>query len=424
MSISQRDAQSVWHPYTKHFDSPTFPVITRAKDSYLYLENGERILDAISSWWVNLYGHSHPYLLAKMYEAAKDIQQVMFAGFTHPQAVELAEKITSIYGAGMSKAFFSDNGSTAVEVALKMAFQYWSNQGIQKKKIIAFHGSYHGDTFGAMAVSSRSIFNEAFWPFLFEVEFISPPLKDSHNTIRDLEKIYSRKGQGIAGIIYEPMVQGAGGMIFHDPEVLDSVLAYVKEREGILIADEVMTGFGRTGKNFGTHHLKISPDIVCLSKGLTGGMLPLGLTLAAEETFKAFNSPDLDKALLHGHSFTGNVISIAFALGGLELLVQEHTQSKIQYISQRHKDFSSRVTHPLFQNVRSLGTILAMEIKDTKSTYTSNLKDFLHEYFLQRGILLRPLGNTLYVLPPYCISDCELDSVYEAILNLPSELEQ
>lgn len=421
MSISERDARSVWHPYTRHFDSPKFPIITQAKGSYLLLESGEKILDAISSWWVNIHGHSHPYLLAKMQEAAQEMQQVMFAGFTHPRAVELAEKIISLYGRGQAKAFYSDNGSTAVEVALKMAFQYWQNQGKRKRKMIAFHGSYHGDTFGAMAVSSRSLFNEPFWPFLFEVEFIPSPVKGQSNVLSELERIYSSCGEEIAGLIFEPMVQGAGGMILHDTELLNAVLAFVKEREGLIIADEVMTGFGRTGKIFGSHHLNTSPDIVCLSKGLTGGMLPLGLTLASEKVFEAFNSPDINRALLHGHSFTGNVLSIAVALASLDLLLKTETQEKIQIISDKHEKFLQRASHHMFKNVRNLGTILALEIGDPNGSYSSPLKESLHQYFLQREILLRPLGNTLYVLPPYSITEDELNKIYDSILNLPQE---
>lgn len=421
MSISLRDARSVWHPYTRHFDSPKFPVITEAKGSFLHLDNGEKILDAISSWWVNLHGHSHPYLLAKLQEAAQEMQQVMFAGFTHPRAVELAEKIISLYGRGQAKAFYSDNGSTSVEVALKMGFQYWLNLGKRKNKMIAFHGSYHGDTFGAMAVSSRSVFSEPFWPFLFEVEFISSPVKGQNNVLMELDKIYALHGDEIAGVIFEPMVQGAGGMIIHDPELLNTVLAYVKERDGLIIADEVLTGFGRTGKLFGTHHFQVSPDIVCLSKGLTGGMLPLGLTLATDEVFNAFNSSNLNKALLHGHSFTGNVLSIAVAIASLELLLTDETQEKIQLISEGHGKFIAQSSHPLFKNVRKLGTILAMEIGNTNGNYSSLLKESLHEYFLKRAILLRPLGNTLYVLPPYSIKEDELKKIYDSILNLPQE---
>ncbi len=422
MSISERDARSVWHPYTRHFDAPKFPVITGASGSYLHLETGEKILDGISSWWVNTHGHSHPFILNKLQDAAQEMQQVMFAGFTHPRAVELAERILALYGRGQGKAFFSDNGSTAVEVALKMAFQYWQNQGKRKCKLIAFHGSYHGDTFGAMAVSARGLFNEPFWPFLFEVQFIPSPIKGQAGVLSELSKLYALHGDEIAGIIFEPMVQGAGGMIFHDAELLNSVLSFVKERNGLIIVDEVMTGFGRTGKLFGSHHLQVPPDIACLSKGLTGGMLPLGLTLAADKVFAAFNSPELSRALLHGHSFTGNVLSSAVALASLELLLQDDTTENIRRISSSQREFSQRASHPLFHNVRSLGTLVAMEVGSGDGTYASPLKESLHQYFFERKILLRPLGNTLYVLPPYCVTDDELNYVHESILQLPRKL--
>jgi adenosylmethionine-8-amino-7-oxononanoate aminotransferase len=412
MQISERDAQCVWHPYTKHFDSPKFPVVTKAQGSHLILEDGTRLLDAISSWWVNLHGHSHPYILQKIGEAMQDMQQVMFAGFTHPYAVELAEKILRVYDRNQTKVFFSDNGSTSVEVALKMCFQYWSNQDQPKKKIIALKGSYHGDTFGAMAVSERGLFNKAFWPFLFEVIFISPSLAE-------LEKVYSLHGSEIAGLIFEPMVQGAGGMLMHDPVQLDAVLQSVKNHNGLIIADEVMTGFGRTGKLFGTHHLSTPPDIVCLSKGITGGMLPLGLTLATEKIFKAFQSSELSKALLHGHSFTGNVLSAVAGLASLDLLLQKETQENIQRISDQHEAFIKKLSSSFFKNPRSLGTVLAMEVGTESSSYASSLSSTLHQYFKNKGILLRPLGNTLYVLPPYSITERELNLIYDAILDLP-----
>lgn len=424
MNYSEADARYIWHPYTKHFKTQTFPVITCAEGSHLVLETGEKILDGISSWWVNLHGHSHPYLIEKMTSAMKNIQQVMFAGFTHPMAVELAEKLVKAYGRNQAKTFYSDNGSTSVEVALKICFQYWNNLSVSKKRIIAFKGSYHGDTFGAMAISQRGIFNKHFWPFLFDVDFITPPIQGNEFSFKEIEELYRIHKDDIAGIIIEPMVQGAGGMVMHDSEQLDQLLIYIKTQGGLIIADEVMTGFGRTGKLFGMHHLQTTPDIVCLSKGLTGGMLPLGVTLATSKIFEAFESSELGKALLHGHSFTGNAISIAAAIASLDLLLTEETTQKIAWISEMHRNFKKSISESSLINIRTLGTILAMEIKTRSNGYSSEFSDQINRYFIQKKILLRPLGNTLYVLPPYCISEEELGHIYDSILRLTKELEQ
>jgi adenosylmethionine-8-amino-7-oxononanoate aminotransferase len=420
MNYSKRDAEVIWHPYTTHFNHTEFPVIKSSLGSSLILDNGEEILDAISSWWVNLHGHSHPLILQKITEAMKDMQQVMFAGFTHSYAIELSEKILSLFNNELTKVFFSDNGSTSVEVALKMCFQYWTNQGQSRNKIIALRGSYHGDTFGTMSVSERGVFSKPFWPFLFEVEFIESPVRDGViDPLKELQKLYAKYPDEIAGIIYEPMVQGAGGMIMHDPFKLMSIIQFVRSQEGIIIADEVMTGFGRTGRLFGSHYLNITPDLVCLSKGLTGGILPLGLTLACAKIFQAFESPEKSKSLLHGHSFTGNVLSCAAALASLEILLKEDCQEKIKEISKQHEEFANvlKSFKGPQRNVRVLGTILAMEIAE-KTGYFSEIRDKVYRHFLNDGILLRPLGNTLYILPPYCFDQEDMSRTYDSILRL------
>lgn len=360
---------------------------------------------------MNLHGHSHPAILERISRTMADLQQVMFAGFTHPDAVCLAERILGLFGGRYSKAFFSDNGSTSVEVALKMCFQYWSNQGSERKKIVAFKNSYHGDTFGAMSIAERSVFSRPFWPFLFEVEFVAPENPE------ELVEVLSRYPEEVAGLIYEPLVQGAGGMRFHGPELLDQSLALAKKAGILLIADEVMTGFGRTGELFASFHLEHQPDIVCLSKGLTGGVLPLGLTLSTEAIYRAFQDEDRNKTLFHGHSFTGNALSCSAALASLELLLREDCKEKIRWLERMHRDFSShlRTLVAPIRDVRSLGTILAVDFETERSGYLSDLGLAMQKFFMDRGILLRPLGNTLYVLPPYSFGAAEVDRTYSSI---------
>jgi adenosylmethionine-8-amino-7-oxononanoate aminotransferase len=418
MNYSERDKESIWHPYTQHFNQPLFPSIKRAEGNYFYLDNNDKILDAISSWWVNLHGHSHPSIISRVQETMKDLQQVMFAGYTHPVAIELAEKILALFGGHFSKAFYSDNGSTAVEVALKMCFQYWSNQNSERKTIIAFKNSYHGDTFGAMSVAERSVFSKPFWPFLFDVKLISSPLEGSH-CLEELQVIISEHPEGIAGIIYEPLVQGAGGMLIQDAQKLSEVLRLVRDHGGLLLADEVMTGFGRTGKMFASSHLTLTPDIICLSKGLTGGFLPLGLTLATKEVFEAFKSSDRTKTLFHGHSFTGNALSCSAGLASLELLQSHECQKKIEWISHEHQSFSTLIeTVNAIKEVRTLGTILAIEFETQETEgYLNGLGQTMGRFFQEKKILLRPLGQTLYVLPPYSFGPTEMDLTYSAILD-------
>jgi adenosylmethionine-8-amino-7-oxononanoate aminotransferase len=416
-SYSKRDADSIWHPFTQHFNTPEFPVIIKAKDHFLYLENNQTLIDGISSWWVNLHGHSHPAIIAKISETMNELQQVMFAGFTHPYAVQLSERILGLFHDNFDKVFFSDNGSTSVEVALKMCAQYWSNQDQpQRKKIICFENSYHGDTFGAMSVNQRGIFNEPFWPFLFEVHPISP------NNPQELNKLIECYPNQIAGMIYEPLIQGAGGMLLQDKTKLELILETAKKEKILLIADEVMTGFGRTGKLFATHHLKTQPDIICLSKGLTGGFLPLGLTLSTKVIYEGFLSGDKRKTLFHGHSFTGNALSCSAALASLDLLLDSKCQNQIQNISDQHLNFShflielQKKNSQLIKEIRQLGTILVIEFNDDEQAgYLNQISVQMKEFFFKRGILLRPLGNVLYVLPPLCIDKSALNLIYQAI---------
>jgi adenosylmethionine---8-amino-7-oxononanoate aminotransferase len=412
MNLSHRDKEVIWHPYTQ-MQLADLPIgIVKGEGSYLFDESGKKYIDAISSWWVNLHGHCHPYIAEKVYEQLKQLDHAIFAGFTHSPAVELAEKLLSILPSNQAKIFYSDNGSTAVEVAVKMAIQYWGNKGVKKNKFIAFEHSYHGDTFGSMSISSRSAFTGPFLELLFDVIHIPLPAKGLMEKVRE-----SLKGGDIAGFIYEPLVLGAGGMLMYEAEYLDELITVCKENDVLIIADEVMTGFGRTGKNFASEYLSNQPDIICLSKGITGGTMAFGATSCTQQIFDAFLSDDRSKTFFHGHSYTANPVACSAALASFELLMKQECQHSIQRISSKHIDFKKRNEGSAFlKNIRATGTILAMDIETGEETsYFNSLRDKLNRYFLDKGILLRPLGNTIYVMPPYCISDEDLGNVYVAI---------
>ena len=425
MNWIERDKAAIWHPFTQLVNGFGHLMVEKAEGVYLYTSEGEKILDAISSWWVNLHGHSHPAIAKAVAEQAASLEHVIFAGFTHKPAIELAENLLSILPSNQAKIFYSDNGSTANEVALKMAFQYWYNREEQKrKKVIAFEGAYHGDTFGAMSVGDRGPFSAPFSPYLFEVDFLPTPNGENDEFI--LEQFQDMlAGADVAAFIFEPLVLGSAGMKMYSPELLDKLIAMAQEKEVICIADEVFTGFGRTGKYFASDYLANKPDILCLSKGLTGGTMALGVTSCTEEIMSAYRSPDIMKTFFHGHSFTANPIACAASNASFHLLKREETQTNIQRIHEKHSAFAARLTnYELCENVRVLGTILALEIKtDTNSSYVNEVRHKLYPYFLKKGILLRPLGNTIYVLPPYVISDSQLDRVYQAILSLLNEPE-
>lgn len=414
--LINRDRAHIWHPYTqmKTADAPI--AIVAGKGAELYDETGKVYIDAVASWWTNIHGHAHPYMAEKLAEQARTLEHVIFAGFTHPSAIELAERLLPLLPAGQTKAFFTDNGSTAVEVGIKMAIQYFYNQGIARKKVIAFDLAYHGDTFGTMSVGGDLSFYNAFQDFLYQVERIPTPIPGQEEACLVALEEYLQKGD-VAAFVFEPLVLGAGGMLMYSPDLLDQLMALCKKYGALCIADEVMTGFGRTGKLFATLHCQETPDIIALSKGLTGGMLPMALTTCTEAIYQAFYADDKMKALYHGHSFTGNPLGCAVALASLDLLLSAETQGNIERVVKRQADFLSKINnHPRVQNARQTGTILAIEFKtDMQSGYFNNLRDRLYRFFLQRGLILRPLGNVVYVLPPYCITDPQLDQVYTAL---------
>ncbi|MGZ5248163.1 MAG: adenosylmethionine--8-amino-7-oxononanoate transaminase, partial [Flavitalea sp.] len=385
--------------------------IEKGDGAYLIDTNGKRYLDAISSWWVTVHGHAHPYIAQKLYEQALKIEQVIFAGFTHEPAVQLAERILPILPGNFSKIFYSDNGSTSTEVALKMSLQYWWNQGITKrKKILALRDSYHGDTFGAMSVSERSVFTMAFRDHLFEVIFI--------DNIEDVSGI-AFPWDEIAAFIYEPLIQGAGGMKFYSKESLNEFLSTCKSHGVICIADEVMTGFGRTGKLFASEYCDSKPDIICLSKGLTGGTLPLGVTACTAEIHHAFVDDDKLKTFFHGHSFTANPLACSAALASLDLFENDNTLQRITQIGEWHSKYKNILLNSeingSIKNFRQLGTIVAFEWEDSLSTYLNSISVGVTAKMLKLGIFLRPLGNTVYIMPIYCTTQEEIRTIYEKL---------
>jgi len=421
MSLVERDLAVIWHPYTQMKTAlPPIPIV-RGEGACLYDEDGKKYIDAVSSWWVNIHGHSHPHIAQKVAEQLTKLEHVIFAGFTHTGAVELAERLLAILPNNQKKAFYSDNGSTAVEVAIKMCLQYWHNSGAPRTKILAFNNAYHGDTFGAMAVSARSAFTNAFDSLLFEVEFIDTP---NQSNIQNLKSQISNLKSELACFIFEPLVQGAGGMLMYEAQYLDELMAHCRKEGVLLIADEIFTGFGRTGKLFATEHVSEKPDIMCFSKGLTGGTMALGLTTCTQQIYDAFLWDDKLKTLFHGHSFTANPVACAAALASMDITLQPETMQNIKRIESMHTGFASRIkNHPKIKTTRQTGTILAMEWETGDNTsYFSSLRDKLYLYFLAAGIILRPLGNTLYILPPYCITNDELNYIYSKIEQALEEI--
>lgn len=413
-SLAERDQAVIWHPYTQMHTAAQPIAIVRGEGSYLIDENGKKYLDAISSWWVNIHGHSHPYIAHKVAEQLLQLEHAIFAGFTHPSAVELAERLLKILPDSQRKVFYSDNGSTAVEVAIKMCLQYWSNIGAPRTKVLAFKNAYHGDTFGAMSVSARSAFTQPFEKLLFDVEFVDLP--NSEN-ISALKSQISHLKLQLSAFIYEPLVQGAGGMIMYDAAYLDELVAHCRHENILIIADEVMTGFGRTGKLFASEYLTNKPDVMCFSKGITGGTMAFGVTTCNDMIFNAFLSDDKHKTLFHGHSYTANPVACAASLASMDLLLQPETMLNIDRISAQHgKFFAKIVRHPKLKDVRQTGTILAMEwLTESGTSYFNLLGKNLYNFFLEQGIIMRPLGNIIYILPPYCITEHQLDYIYSKI---------
>ena len=418
MNLSQRDKKHNWHPYTQHKTATDFPAIVKGEGALLWDENGKEYIDAIASWWVNPYGHSNTFIADAIYKQLTSLEHVLFGGFTHEPAVVLSEKLMEILSSNQKKIFYSDNGSTAVEVAIKVALQFNYNKGITKTKIIAFEDAFHGDTFGAMAASGISFYTQAFQGSLLEV--VRVPIPTAGNEEKALQVLQELLATNeYAAFIFEPLVLGAAGMVMYSPEVLDKMIALCKDHSVFTIADEVMTGFGKTGKTFATDYLTNKPDMMCLSKALTGGPIPMAITTFTQEIFDGFYDDDINKALFHGHTFTANPTGCAAALASLELLQTPEMQANIERVNQSHLEFEDKIKyHPKVKTTRVLGVIFALEIKTSlEESYYGNLRNKLYNFFIENGIIIRPVGNIVYVLPPYIMTNNQLQKVYQTIEN-------
>ena len=406
------DAAHVWHPYTQHYQSPMPVPIARAEGSWLYREDGTRILDAISSWWVTTHGHCRPEIVEAIAEQARTLDQVIFAGFTHEPAALLASALVSRLPRGLNRVFFSDNGSTAVEVAIKLSVQSFANAGSPRRLVAALEHAYHGDTFGAMAAGARSVFTQMYEPLLFEVARLPDPSEG--DTLAALEALITERGSELVAVIVEPLILGAGGMRVWDESVLQGIRERTRAAGVHLIADEVMTGFGRTGPLFACDRADVQPDLICLSKGITGGVLPLGATVTTEAIFDAFRSEDRRKTFFHGHSYTANPIACAAALASLELFDEASEDDRIRIEVGHARHLADLAGTSGVKAVRQLGTVAAVEL-DAAPGYLSDIGRELAAFSLEQGVLIRPLGNVAYCLPPYCTTDDELQQVYTVL---------
>lgn len=401
----------VWHPFTQHGLNEPIPLVTHAESAALHTADGRRIIDAISSWWVTTHGHCHPRIMAAITVQADKLDQIIFAGWTHAPAEELGERLVALLDYRLPHVFYSDSGSTSVEVALKMALGYWLNRGEPRHRILALDHGYHGDTVGTMSVGARGVFNRAYTPLLFDVGTIPFPAGDGAATLDALERACRDRP---AALIVEPLVLGAGGMLFYPARILAAMRDICARHGVIFIADEVMTGWGRTGTLFACEQAGITPDILCLSKGLTGGAIPLAATLATDAIYDAHLSPDRARMLFHSSSYTANPIACAAALANLDIWRDEPVMERIAALGERQQARLDALP-PLARNKRRLGTIAAFEWGPDEPSYMSDLGPRLLAFFRERDLLLRPLGNTIYVMPPYCIDETDLDRIYAAI---------
>ncbi|MCK8140346.1 adenosylmethionine--8-amino-7-oxononanoate transaminase [Flavobacterium sp. I-SCBP12n] len=418
MSLIERDSQHLWHPYTQHKTAALPIAIKKGEGALLWDENDKEYIDAIASWWVNPFGHSNKFIADAIYKQLTTLEHVLFGGFTHEPAIVLAEKLIEILPKNQQKIFFSDNGSTAVEVAIKVALQYFFNKGEKKTTIIAFENAFHGDTFAAMAASGISFYTQAFQGMFIDVIRIPVPVKgqeqESFETLKNVIQSHN-----CAGFIFEPLVQGAAGMVMYEPEALDELIRICRVNNVLTIADEVMTGFGKTGKTFAMDYQVEMPDMMCLSKALTGGTIPMAITTFTQDIFDAFYDEDINKALFHGHTFTANPTGCAAALASLELLQTSEMQANLLRVNKSHLAFQKKIAnHPRVLTTRVLGVIFALEIKtESSESYYGTLRNKLYNFFIENGVILRPVGNIVYILPPYIISEKQLDRIYQVIQN-------
>lgn len=426
----------VWHPMTQHKTFGPAIHVDSAEGAILRVRGsrGERreVIDGISSWWVNTHGHCHPKIVEAVQAQAGKLEQVIFAGFTHDPAERLTRKLLATvrqcFEGSKDKplefVFYSDSGSTAIEVALKMAIGMFAQTGEKRQKVIALEGGYHGDTFGTMAAGARGVFNELYEPFLFDVTHLPFPLVGKEErTLQELQRYLDMHGSDTAAFVFEPLVQGAAGMRVYSPDVLRAMARMCREAGVLLIADEVMTGFGRTGSMFGCEQAGVIPDLMCLSKGLTGGFLPMGATLTTREIYKAFYKDEKSKQFFHSTSFTGNPMACAAALASLEIWEDEPVMESLQRIEASHRQAAGWfIARPDVSDVRVKGTIFALDIKDDIDGYLSSVGSEIYDFMLENDVLLRPIGNTVYILPPYCIEVADLERIYETLWRAMDEV--
>jgi len=414
MSLQERDKKHLWHPLTQHKLHPDHLAISKAKGALLYDDNGKEYIDGIASWYTCMYGHCNDYIIEKVHDQMQQLDHVVFAGFTHEPAIKLSEALIKILPKNQNKLFFSDNGSTSVDIAIKMALQYHFNRGEKRGKIIAFEGGFHGDTFGAMSVSGLSVYNGPFEEFFIDVTRIPVPTSNNFDAVKQ-QLIELLSSGNVAAFIYEPLVQGAAAMKMYDAGLLEALLSIVKQHNVLAIADEVMTGFGKTGKNFASQHLTNQPDIICLAKSLTGGMVPMAITSCTQQVYEAFLSDDISKGFFHGHTYSANPIACTAALAGIELLQSTDVQENINRIIGEHQAFDKRIkNHTKVFETRQLGVIYALDLNVEMDRY-GDLRNKLFKFFMNNGVCLRPLGNTIYILAPYVITNAQLEKVYQTI---------
>ncbi|MCU0428779.1 MAG: adenosylmethionine--8-amino-7-oxononanoate transaminase [Cytophagaceae bacterium] len=418
--LLEKDALMLWHPYSPLVTDQAPLEVLEARGAYLHLADGRRLLDGISSWWVNLHGHAHPYLIEALHKQATQLDHTLFAGFTHAPAVRLAERLLSFWNGNMRRVFYSDNGSTSVEAAIKLAMQYFLLSGKKNIQLIAIDGAFHGDTFGAMAVSGKSIFNEAFEGHLLPVKHIPFPIDE--RCLASLQTILEAHEACI--FIYEPLLQGAAGMRAYEASLLNKMLKAVHAYQGICIADEVLTGFGRTGTMFASQQVHEQPDLVCLSKGITGGLMPFAATLVNARMEEPFLSNEFGRIFYHGHSYTANPLACALGIASLELFEKENTLNHIQLLNSCQKKGKEHLKScNSISRIDVMGTMLSVEFQsEEEKGYLNSIRQRSYAYFLSRGFLLRPLGNVSYVLPPYCVSTEELNRVHEALYEFAHTL--
>ncbi|AFS21247.1 adenosylmethionine--8-amino-7-oxononanoate transaminase [Chlamydia psittaci] len=413
---NEKKKSKIWHPFAQPGLDHEPIHIVRGEGAYLYTESGTAYLDAISSWWCNLHGHAHPYIAQKISEQAYQLEHVIFSNITHSPAEELSQRLTELLPDGLERCFFSDNGACSIEIALKITLQYFYNQGRPKTRFVSLKHGYHGDTFGAMSIAGPADINQPFQSLFFPVDTIDPPYYGKEDiSLQQAQALFST-GE-IAGFIYEPILQGTGGMRVHNPEGLDAILALAKHYDVFCIADEILTGFGRTRPLFASEYMQTNPDILCLSKGLTGGFLPLAVTVVREEIYQAFVAKDRRLSFLHGHTYTGNPLGCAAALASLDLTLSPQCKQQREMIETCHKQFQSQYGSQ-WQRCDVLGTVLAVDYPTKSLGYFSNLRDTLYNFFIDNHLILRPLGNTIYVLPPYCIHEEDLQRIYHYLQEI------